>query len=59
MKKTLVLFAAAIMMIGCDWSGKAPVVSECDKCSKCAAGCCLSGKCGTTDCDCSCERVDN
>ena len=55
MKQTLVIIAAAMLMIGCDWLGKQPVVNECDKCGVCAAGCCLSGECDTADCDCSCK----
>ena len=56
MKQALALLAAAMLMIGCDKLGSQPVVNECGKCSKCAAGCCLSGKCDTADCDCSCSK---
>ena len=57
MKQTLtLLIVAAFMNIGCDWLGRQPVVNECDKCGKCAAGCCLSGECSTEGCDCACEH---
>jgi hypothetical protein len=55
MKQTLVILTAAAFMVGCDWLGN-NAVSNCDKCAKCAAGCCLSGECDNADClDCSCH----
>lgn len=57
MKKTFILLTiAAFMNIGCDWLGRTPVVNECNRCSHCEAGCCLSGKCSTEGCDCDCEH---
>ena len=57
MKKTLILLTiSAFMTIGCDWLGRQSVVNECNKCSVCAAGCCLKGECDNADCSCKCKK---